>query len=117
MRPKIGSKARKPAVILRISFRGRHFLGRQTVLRRFLRDEDGSAGARSQETPVHEGGVVQIVGEARGDAGPVGCIGGNIGLPRATDADEQAVAEANAVGIEAVWKAAAAPRGAVGGEY
>src|SRR6266516_5669162 len=31
MRPKIGSKARKPALILRISFRRRHFLGRQSI--------------------------------------------------------------------------------------
>ena len=31
MPPKIGSKARKPALILRISFRRRHFLGRQSI--------------------------------------------------------------------------------------
>src|SRR5882724_5289481 len=36
MQPKIGSKARKPAQILHISFRRRHFLGRQSILRSIL---------------------------------------------------------------------------------
>ena len=32
MRPKIGSKARKPAIVLRISFRRRQLPGRQSIL-------------------------------------------------------------------------------------